>query len=191
MTRDRYYGSDTEFCAWLRACKELPSFGKDFGLSVSDNDVTIHRYMTSVDGIGTREVQAIMQIEVKTRLGKPPTAQMDTLSKLNMFAEQKETRQGIVRFFGVFILVMDGLDPDDSKSMFWGVIPKALIVTDAKKLKWKMIDRRDLIKLLRFEIHPATFEPNTFRRHHKTRRLVQVERTPLGFDVERYIVQRS
>ncbi len=191
MTRDRYYGSDTEFCAWLRACKELPSFGKDFGLSVSDNDVTIHRYMTSVDGLGTREVQAIMQIEVKTRLGKPPTAQMDTLSKLNMFAKQKETRQGIVRFFGVFILVMDGLSPDDSKLMFWGIIPKSLIVTDAKKLKWRSIDRNDLIRLLRFEIHPATFEPNVFRRHHKTRKLVQVVRTPLGFNVDEHVIHKS
>lgn len=191
MTRERMYGSDTAFCAWLRACKELPSYGRDFGLSVSDNDVTLHRYMTAADGQGTREVQAIMQIEVKTRMGKPPGAQMDTLSKLNMFASQKSTRQGLVRFFGVFILVMDGDDPDDSKSMFWGVIPKSLVTSDAKKLKWKMIDRGQLINILRFDIHPATFEPNAFRRHHKTRRIVQVELTPLGFEVEKEIIKRS
>lgn len=191
MTRERFYGSDTDFCAWLRACKELPSFGKDFGLSVSDNDVTLHRYMTSVDSVGTREVQAIMQIEVKTRLGKPPSAQMDTLSKLNMFAGHLETRQGHVRFFGVFILVIDGTDPDNSKSMFWGVIPKSLIVTDAKRLKWRMIDRADLISLLRFEKHPATFDPNTFRRHHLTRRIMRVVRTPLGFEIEKPFTSRS
>lgn len=191
MTRQRIYGSDTEFCAWIRGCKELPSIGHDFGLAVSDNDITLHRYMTSVDSIGTREVQAIMQLEVKTRKGKPPAAQMDTLSKLNMFATQKTTKQGVVRFFGVFILVMSDTTPDNSKLMWWGVIPKTLITADASKLIWKKIDREKLIQLLRFERHPRNFEMQPFRRHHLTRVITETVAMPLGFKVDVPVVRKS
>ena len=44
MVRERMYGSDTEFCAWMRSCKDLPSYGDTFGFVASDNDVTVHRY---------------------------------------------------------------------------------------------------------------------------------------------------
>jgi hypothetical protein len=191
MTRQRMYGSDTEFCAWLRSCKELPSVGKDFGLSASDNDVTLHRYMTSVDAIGSREVQAIMQLEIKTRQGKPTFSQMDTLSKLNMFCGEKQTKEGHVRFFGVFVLILDQTTPDDSQKMWWGQIPKSLVVTDASRLKWRMINRETLIELLRFERHPRTFETQAFRRHHKTSSIMQVVQTPLGFSVEKEFLKRS
>ncbi len=60
MTRDRMFGSDTDFCAWMRACKELPSSSDDFGFSASDNDVTVHRYKTVVDAKGTRDIQGLM-----------------------------------------------------------------------------------------------------------------------------------
>jgi hypothetical protein len=191
VTRQRMYGSDTEFCAWLRSCSELPSIGRDFGLSVSDNDVTLHRFMASVDGQGSREVQAIMQIEVKTRSGKPSFSQMDTLSKLNMFCGQKETRQGAVRFFGVFLLVLSGTSPDDSESIWWGVIPKGLHVTDALDLQWHFITREKLIEILRFDRHPRNLTSNPFRRHHKTYEVVEIETTPLGFECEKKIVKRS
>jgi len=191
MTRSRAYGSDTEFCAWMRSCKELPSFGNDFGLSISDNDVTLHRYMTSVDGQGSRQVQALMQIEVKTRQGKPPFAQMDTLSKLNMFCGQRNTKQGVVRFFGVFVLVLSGTSPDDSNAMWWGVIPKGLHVTNALNLKWKKITKEELVQILRFDRHPRNMEKLPFRRHHKTREITVVEKTPLGFEIEKTIVKRS
>ena len=185
------FGSDTEFCKWLRLCPELPSLSKDFGLSASDNDVTLHRYMTEVGGMGSREVQSLMQIEVKTRQGKPSFSQMDTLSKLNMFAGHRSTKQGHVRFWGVFILVLSGVDPDDSTMMWWGQIPKSLIVTDASNLKWRIIDRKSLIELLRFERHPRNFTKHAFRRHHKTRHIVESREYPLGFSVDVPVQHRS
>ena len=160
-------------------------------MSASDCDVIIHRFMSSVDGMGTREVQAIMQVEVKTRTGKPPSSQMDTLCKLNLFNGQRETRQGVVRFFGVFFLVMDGTSPDDSERMWWGVIPEASIFTDPKQIQWRPITYFQLVKLLRFDIHPRNLQPNPFRRHHKTREIWETHVMPLGFTIERPVLKRS
>lgn len=191
VTRERFHGSDTEFCAWLRACKELPSFSSDFGVVASDNDVTIHRYMHAVDGVGTRDVQSIMQLEIKTRRGKPHESQMDTLSKLNLFAGEREVSGNHIRFFGLFLLVLSDTTPDNSGGMWWGVIPKGICVSDATMLKWTRIDRDVLIKLLRFDLHPVNFSTQPFRRHHKTREIIVIERTALGFDIERPITKRS
>lgn len=191
MTRERMYGSDTEFCDWMRNCKRLPSFSRDFGLSASDNDVTLHRYITAIDGQGTREVQALMQVEVKTRQGKPPFAQIDTLSKLNMFCGQKSTREGVVRFFGVFILVLQNTRPDNSEKMWWGSIPKGLNIRDARECKWKQIDVDVLIDILRFDRHPRSLDKNPFRRHHKTQEVIESEVTPLGFEIEKRVTKRS
>ena len=49
MTRARIYGSDVDFCRWLRDCKSLPSHDADAGVGVvaSDVDVFLHRYMMS------------------------------------------------------------------------------------------------------------------------------------------------
>lgn len=47
--------------------------------------MVVHRYLSEVDGAGTRDVQAIMQIEVKTSMSTPTPSQLDTLMKLNMF----------------------------------------------------------------------------------------------------------
>lgn len=191
MTRERIYGSDTEFCAWMRSCAELPSYSKDFGFVASDNDITVHRYLTSVDAVGTREVQGIMQIEVKTRTGKPSTSQMDTISKLNLFSGKKKSRGVEVTFFGVFLLVMEGTNPDDSKNMWWGVIPRNQIFTDANLLKWKPINRATLIRLLRFDLHPVSLTTKTFRRHHKTTEIIEMEISPLGFEFEKRIIKKS
>lgn len=191
MTRARIYGSDTPFCAWMRNCPELPSVGSKFGFVASDNDITVHRYKTEVDRLGSREVQAIMQIEIKTRRGKPESSQLDTLCKLNWFSGLKHHNQQWVNFFGVFLLILSGTTPDDSDKMWWGILPKNDVLNDAKDVQWKLIGRADLISLLRFDLHPRTFERQLFRRHHKTSEIVTIEQTPLGFYVERKLEKRS
>jgi hypothetical protein len=185
------YGSDTEFCAWMRACRELPSYGDDFGFVASDNDITIHRYMTAVDGLGTRDLQSIMQIEIKTRIGKPPPSQLDTLSKLNSFAGIKKSNGQVVVFYGVFLLVLEGTNPDDSENMWWGILPKDSFTTNVRDCKWRRILRDELISILRFERNPRTWEKPIHRRHHKTEQIMVVERMPLGFDVPTLLVRRS
>ena len=192
MTRDRMYGSDTDFCAWMRSCKELPSYGNNFGFVASDNDVTVHRYMTSIDSIGTREVQGIMQIEVKTRRGEPSESQLDTLSKLNLFCGDREVGGVAVRFFGVFVLVMSGTSAENSRRMWWGSIPKNKHICDSKLLSWDVVSLQQLIALLRFDCHPRNIKDKTpFRRRHLTRQFVETETTLLGFDIEKITTLRS
>lgn len=191
MTRGRVYGSDTPFCAWMRTCPDLPSHSKNFGFTSSDNDITVHKYMTSVDSIGTREVQAIMQVEIKTRCGKPEESQMDTLSKLNLFKGYKRVNGTHINFFGVFILVLSGTKPENSKRMWWGKIPEGKVCNNASNLIWVPVDKDKLIKLLRFDLHPVSLTTNAFRRHHKTREILVTETTPLGFECDRILIKRS
>lgn len=202
MTRSRIYGSDTPFCAWMRSRTDLPSYGDpNFGFVASDNDVTIHRYLSEVDGIGTREVQGLMQIEVKTRRshgddGGPATnglrsSQIDTLSKLNLFCGDKRVHGQWIRFFGVFLIVMDGTTPANSSTMWWGVLPKNTVLGDWHDAKWRRISMGTLISLLRFDRHPRTLQTHPLRRHHKTSSIMVTERAPLGFPVERRLVMRS
>lgn len=185
------YGSDTEFCTWMRACKSLPSYGPDFGFVATDNDITVHRYKTEIDNMGSRDVQGIMQIEVKTRNGKPPQSQIDTLSKLNLFKGHKEIEGCQIRFFGVFLLIMSGTTPDNSDEMWWGSIQKNTCLTDANKAAWTKINIEKLIELLRFEIHPVNFCRVPFRRHHLTREIMVVKNSPLGFEFDEKLTERS
>lgn len=201
-TRSRVYGSDVPFCAWLRHCKCLPatSYDSSFGLSVYDNDLTLHRYCTKVDTRGTRLVQMMMQLEVKTRwssergTGWPTDAQLDSLCKLNAFAGRKIRRGQTVRNFGVFILLLSGTSPDNSQQMRWGVLPVDDFLeerADYKSIPWRPMDRAVLIQLLAFQIHPRTLRPLDLRRHHKTQVLMVRERLPLGFMSNRLVTVRS
>lgn len=192
MVRERMYGSDTDFCAWMRRCKDLPSYGDTFGFVASDNDLTIHRYKTSIDSVGTREVQGIMQVEIKTRRGKPSSSQIDTLTKLNLFCGDRKLGNINIRFFGVFVLVLSGTSPDDSDCMWWCSSPKDRFLSDAKHLRISSISRSELIEILRFECHPRNLSDKTpFRRHHKTQHFIEKELTPLGFEVDKIITKRS
>lgn len=192
MVRPRIYGSDTPFCDWMRRCESLPSSGDDFGFSACDNDITVHRYKYGVsDSVGTRDVQGLMQIEVKTRSGKPTFSQFDTLNKLNLFAGEKNIDGCHVRFFGVFLLILSGTTPDDSDRMWWCSIPKNKLVRDAKNSVIRGICVDQLVSLLRFDIHPRNFSKQAFRRHHKTYELLGTETTELGFETETRVIKRS
>lgn len=160
MTRERSFGSDVPFCRWMREQKELPSDSKDCGFVATDVDLMVHRYRTSINGVGTREFQKIMHIEIKTRQGLPSESQMDTLSKLNLFSGSREDSEGHhIRHYGVFVLVLTATCPNSSSKMWWGYIPRKRIVRDARDgLCWRRISKPRLIKLLKFEIHPRTFK---------------------------------
>lgn len=192
MVRERMYGSDTEFCEWMRHCEQLPSYDENFGFVASDNDLTVHRYKTVVDSVGTREVQGIMQVEIKTRKGKPSDSQIDTLTKLNLFNGDKKVNGTHIRFFGVFVLVLSGTTPDNSSDMWWAIAPKDRFLGDANHLKIHHINRPKLIDILRFERHPRNLtDCNPFRRHHKTQQFIETELTPLGFEVQKIVTKRS
>lgn len=188
MARDRIYGSDTPFCEWMRACTELPSYSDTCGFVATDNDVTIHRYLTPVDALGTREVQSLMHIEVKTRGGPVHDSQKDTLFKKHCCMNRPRAlrvKGQLVRSFGVSFLFMDNTSPDNSVVMEWGRFDRT------GQIFCRGIDVATLVALLRFDIHPDTLTPQAFRRHHKTRELWVKETAPLGFEYHRPVIHRS
>ena len=199
MTRTRFFGSDAPFCAWLREQKrELPS--KDYesviGISVTDCDLILHRFKTEVDSEGTREIQAIMMLEVKTRNADPTFAQIDTLKVFHNTIRRKpweDQATGQVLFnFGVSFLKLSDLTPADSKTMHWGrlIVNKRFKQVDGQ-IQWKPINLDTLHKLMRFDVHPTTFAWRPFRRHHKTKELEQLVQYPLGFVARTKIKFRS
>lgn len=185
MTRDRVYGEDTEFSRWMRSNKNLPSYSSDCGFVATDSDFLIHRYMTVVDGKGTREVQGIMHLEAKTRGATPTKSQADTLFKLNAFRGDKRIGNK-VRYFGVSIVSFSGTSPIDSHTIHWGRFRK-----NTSSIKYTEVTVEQLESLLLFERCPDSLQRNPYRRHHKSHELIVEEHLPLGFPVQRIIRWKS
>jgi len=197
MTRERIFGEDTPFGAWVRKQEDLPAVDKDCALSVTDTDMIFHRYKACKDTLGKREIQCLAWLEVKSRSAVPPPAQRDTLFKMH-----RQLTRGIkpgrdfanVRngghseyHYGIAVLSMSGTTPEDSDTMRWfrfqdnGQLSAPISVTTMQ-----------LIQLLRFELKWSDcITPSEFRRHHKTYTESVKEVTPLGFEVFRVIHRRS
>lgn len=188
MIRERVFGTDPDFCAWLRRQKkELPSYSQNVGFVASDVDLIIHRYMTAVDGLGTREIQSTMLLEVKTRNGKPSHSQLDTLNVWHQTINAKKmVNEKVIRNFGVSILILSGTDPDNSETIQWGRFNSI-----TSNIHYRQINIWQLFKLLKFELHPDNLTLQPFRRHHKTSEITVIEQLPLGFHVEKIIKQVS
>lgn len=152
--------AESAFERWMRLCDILDS---SLGIVRFDLDVLLHRYTFQSDGKGSRLIQAMMFIEVKTRGDKLSESQQDTLSllnqvlrnrKMNMHAvprpqvenrpvkafSRKNGREIQLRLFGGHLLQLSGLSPVDSDSIIWD-------------WKWKL-DQDRLIRLLKFELDP-------------------------------------
>lgn len=191
MTRQRIYGEDKPMCDWIRRHSELDS---DKGIVVTDCDLIIHRYLTICDRYGlngtisTREIQAMMMVEVKTRLGKPSDSQSDTLAKWNLFRGSKAFENYSIRNLGVSILSLSGTNPDDSETMFWG---RFLEDQKAQEIKWRKISKEELTGLLLFNLHPDNLTTNPFRRHHAKKEIFTEETTENGLQIPVRVFQRS
>lgn len=184
MTRCRSYGEDTPFSEWMRSNPRMPSYSSECGFVATDNDFTLHRYMVSRDAMGTRDIQPIMQLEVKTRCGVPSKSQQDTLWKRHMFRGQRGSSP-VIWNFGVYVLSMMDERPDTSAEMRWGAFTKS------GSLRWTSIDLLQLEKLLLFEIDPENLKPQAFRRHHKTQENLVKTISPLGFEYLKPVVTKS
>lgn len=186
MTRQRLYGSDVPFCDWMRKHPELPSYSSSMGFAASDADVFIHRYLHVVDANGTRDIQSLAMLEIKTRNGEPTWSQADTLYKLHQsMVGTKEIESVIVWNFGVSFISISDERPDKSDCIKWGRFQ------GASKVRWRKIGLDLLLDLLKFERHHDNLEKNPFRRHHKTSEIWRLAPQPLGFMWPERIVKRS
>jgi hypothetical protein len=191
MTRDRLFGSDIPLMAWCREkgkTGELPANSEDCGVVQTDVDSFWHRYKTCVDAISSRELQVFMEIEWKTRGGNLTASQEDTYRKKHatVIPRLKFFGQDLVHF-GVSVVRLSGTRPDDSEWIKWG----RFIRGKQSGMVWKDITVEQLLQLMRFDVHPDKFNKRPFRRHHKTERVKVVEKSALGFEVERELIHRS
>jgi hypothetical protein len=185
--RQRSFGSDIEFCAWLRGNPNLPSRSNNIGFVATDVDLFIHNYLTAVDGQGSREIQTLMAVEVKTRGGQPRPSQLDTLAKQHLCSfRNRSVKYGseFIRNFGVSVLSLSGTTPSDSERIRWGRFGERV-------LRWRDVSVTTLEDLLLCRVHPDTLDRNPFRRHHKTSSIVTPVRTELGFVVDQEVTHRS
>lgn len=188
MVRQRIFGSDVDFMRWVRSREDLfPSSSNHSAYVASDVDALWHQYKTVVDGQGTREIQAMMFLEVKTRSGRLTSSQQDTLFKFHKSIKPSIKVNGmIIRNLGVSVVYLDGKDPDDSSRIQWGRFKQD------GELQLTPISYDQFIALMQFELNPDTLRDKTpFRRHHKTTCFIALETTPLGFTVERLVQTRS
>jgi hypothetical protein len=191
MTRDRLFGSDIPLMAWCREkgkTGELPANAEDCGVVQTDVDSFWHRYKTCVDAISSRELQVFMEIEWKTRGGSLTASQEDTYRKKHatVIPRLKFFGQDLVNF-GVSVVRLSGTTPDDSEWIKWG----RFIRGKQSGMVWKDINVDELLKLIRFDMHPDKFNKRPFRRHHKIEGFKVVEKSALGFEVERELIHRS
>jgi hypothetical protein len=190
MTRPRIYGEDSPFGGWFRNEPRLDSI--DCSLSVTDRDYHVHHFKTRIDSVGTRTVQLMMDMELKTRGGLPKWGQHQSLFFEHQLLNQKRkllcSRDGDLKsvwHFGYFVLSLLGDRPEPDSYVTWcrfsqhGALVANTITTD------------DLIRVLRFDIRPDTLEPLELRRHHKTRRLLETVTAPLGFAYQRLVTRKS
>lgn len=192
MTRPRVYGEDTPFCAWLRGHDALDSVRDAF--TAHDVDLHCHKYKANVDGVGTRDVQLLMMLEIKTRGAMPSREQKETLFFQHQCQVSKRKRVNSstgkltsVWNFGCSLLSLPAERPDDAPHMRWCRFdPKG-------KGKWTIqeIDEQTLVRILAFDIDPDSLMPLSLRRHHKTSQLWQETTTPLGFQTVQLVVARS
>jgi hypothetical protein len=190
MTKTRVFGSDVPFLEWLRGNRGIDSVND--GIAVTDTDIMVHQYKSAiVDAEGrrngfTRNIQALMAIEVKTRGGLPNTSQQDTLWKSHLTVKPL-FRLGTwtLRNFGWSFVSLSGLRPDDSKRIRWGRFDIH------GQIEWSDIQEELLTDLIAFLRHPDNFDARVFRRHHKTQNVWRMEKQPLGFKVPVLEVRRS
>ena len=191
MTRDRLFGSDIPLMAWCREkgkTGDLPACSQECGWVQTDVDAFLHRYKTCIDSLGTRELQVLMEIEWKTRGGNLTDSQLDTYRKKHATILPSLKWHGQeLRNYGVTVVRLSGSTPEDSEWIKWGRFVRG----NARDMKWTAVSVEQLLKLMRFELHPDTMNTNPLRRHHKTRMFQEVEKAPLGFEVARDLVQRS
>jgi hypothetical protein len=191
MTRDRIYGEDTPFSAWMRNQGRIEGTMPSSAFVSSDCDFLIHRYKTVIDSYGTRDIQSQMILEVKTNSAKPRFSQLDSMWLHHLCANTTHPRRKIVDsnrvvvHHGVSFLSLSSTTPANSQKMEWGRFRRSA------SIEWREITESTLIDLMMFDIHPDNFARNPYRRHHVTKQIDQIVTLPLGFTAPITVTKRS
>lgn len=183
MTRIRHYEKDTPFGDWLRNQGHngnLPSSSIDLGVTATDIDMLVKNYKNHHTG---KELKAMFWVEVKTRSAVPRFAQESIFSMMHLFTGQREFTDDVIRFYGVFRLILSGTSPTNSKCIEWHRFnwskdnPKRMVTES--DLRKTVITEQQLIQILRMDIHPVSLKKWTPESHHGETVDVENYRTPL------------
>jgi hypothetical protein len=193
MTTDRRYGEGTPFGVWLRKQSDIDSHQHAF--IANDQDWLFQRYrLDARDKVGTRDLQALMDVEVKTRNGRPNSSQQETLWFRHQRLDSKDRLLRIgprsrvsVWNFGVFVLVLGVEEPKNQSGMLWGKFNQQGEL-DYQPILW-VADLKDILSFRTFPDNPC--ERFSWRRHHKTKELIVTRNSPLGFEFEEIVKKRS
>jgi len=163
------HAKETLFKQWVRSHPELDS--RD-GFLIYDADFWVHRYKIH----GSRSIQCLMMVEVKTHGATCDASQDDTLALVNQCLRNRrsnihgdpERRQAAglplklwsklqgrdvsTRVFGVHLLTFEGNGPQDSSWIKWDNRP---------------ISEDQLLGLLSFDIDPDYMRPLDLRIHQR------------------------
>jgi hypothetical protein len=180
MTTEQRDGLGSPFSRWIRAHPQLDSIKQR--LSVTDSDYWIHQYRAHSDRVGTRAIDQIMLVELKTFSADLPPSQRDTLHLVSqMLRSASMTSNGkrrymrlsgtkcgerrIVRCFGVHTLRLSRDRPDNSTSILWD---------------GKVIDEATLVLILQYNRDPDYPQRSiSDRRHHTPGKVISL---PLWVD---------
>lgn len=180
MTTEQRDGLGSPFSQWIRAHPQLDSIKQRIG--VTDCDYWIHQYRAHSDRVGTRALDQLMLVELKTYFKDLPPSQRDTLHLVNQVmrlgsvlpnGKRRYLRlngvncgeRRIVRCFGVHTLRLSRDRPDNSTSILWD---------------GKVIDQATLVLILRYDRDPDY--PQRLisdRRHHTPGKVISL---PLWVD---------
>ena len=190
MTRPRIYGEDLPFGGWLWATPDLDSV--EFKLTATDRDFKLHKYRDNCDGVGPRQVQLMMALEVKTYGGMPDRFQQQSIFFEHQLLEQEAPsalqpgRRSEIRLaFRLLCAVDDGDGAGPLGFVTW-VRFEANGCLHARTIPiWQSI-----------EIRGSTYGPIPSRRYTcdaitRRRGSWQPVTAPLGFEDQKPITRRS
>lgn len=180
-----FHTAETPFERWMRDNEHLDS--RIEGIVCFDCDVLLHKYKVAVDKKGSRDIQCLMFIEVKSHAGDVSESQRDTLGLFDQVLRNRhpnihsQPRRQVtdheplascksaklkriikVRLYGGHLLQLQANTPEDSEWMMWDR---------------KTIDVQQLLALLRFEIDPDRLRPIDWRRRSSCFSMVSRQKT--------------
>ena len=181
---------ESSFGRWIR---NNPLLDSGIGYNVSDQDYWILKY--KIDG--TREMNLLMFIEIKTFGAKITPTQQTLLHFVNQITRNRhninkkhqrserrdflvwsvmQKKEILLRCYGMHSLTFSHRGPEDSDHIFW----------DKKE-----INLDQLTSILQFNTDPDTFGPLSFKLHHVKKELTESTMTPLGFErTKTFIMQK-
>lgn len=162
---------ESSFGRWIR---NNPNLDSSKGYCIVDQDYWIHKFMID----GSRKHQLMMWVEIKTMGSELSDAQRDTLYKVDHIFKRNGCKEPLLvnsarngkvdrsattylHVFGIHVLRLSGLGPDDSDQIWWDKHPEPIDeeMLTVRSSKPKYVHRR--LRRLKVIRHFCRHVPDT------------------------------